>query len=97
MRAVHAETGYLPDPHTAVGLEGVRRYRRATGSDAPAVVLATAHPAKFPKVVEQALGTTPEAPERLVRLWDEPTRVDPLPPTEAALREVLLAMHAPSS
>lgn len=94
MRDVHADTGYLADPHTAVGLEAVRRYRTATGDLTPAIVLSTAHPAKFPDVVEQALDVTPEAPKRLARLWNEPTHVDPLAPTEDALREVLLELHA---
>jgi len=71
IRRVYEETGYVADPHTAVGLEAVRRMRR--GEAAPVVVLATAHPAKFPETVEEAIGITPEAPARLARLWDEPT------------------------
>src|SRR5690606_21959183 len=71
IRRVYEETGYVADPHTAVGLEAVRRMRR--GETAPVVVLATAHPAKFPETVEEAIGITPEAPARLARLWDEPT------------------------
>ena len=89
MQRVYETNGYLADPHTAVGLEAVRRYRAATGDASPAVVLATAHPAKFPEVVEEALGFRPEVPERLARLWDAPTDVQAIPPTTAALRERL--------
>ncbi len=89
MRAVWEETGYLADPHTAVGLEAVRRYRETTGSDAPVVVLATAHPAKFPDAVRQAVGTAPPEPERLAALRDAPTRVATVPPTLDALRPYL--------
>lgn len=51
------DDGVLVCPHTAVGLEALREVReRARGApDAPALVLATAHPAKFPEVVERAL------------------------------------------
>ena len=93
MRATYERTGYVADPHTAVGLEAVRRYREATGDATPAIVLSTAHPAKFPEVVQRALDVDPETPARLSRLWDEPTRVQSLAPTEEALREALLTMQ----
>ena len=90
MRRVYDDVGYVADPHTAVGLEAVRRYRAATGDRAPAVVLSTAHPAKFPAVVDDALGFEPDAPERLAALWDEETHAEPLAPTTEALKEKLL-------
>lgn len=90
IRRVYAEAGYLADPHTAVGLEAVRRYREATADGGPVIVLATAHPAKFPEVIEKALGREPDAPERLAALWRQETRVTPLEPTPEALREQLL-------
>lgn len=67
MRRVYDEVGYVTDPHTAVGLEAVRRHRREFGR-APVVVLSTAHPAKFPDVVERALGFEPAVPSTLTRL-----------------------------
>jgi threonine synthase len=90
MRRVYDATGYVADPHTAVGLDAVRRYRSETGDETPAVVLSTAHPAKFPAVVEDALGFEPDAPERLAALWNEDTQSEPLAPTLGALREKLL-------
>ena len=51
---VHQRTGYVLDPHSAVG---VRAHERAAERGlGPTVVLATAHPAKFPDVVEKAIG-----------------------------------------
>jgi len=88
MRAVHDATGYLADPHTAVGLEAVRRLRLA-GDDGPMVVLSTAHPAKFPDAVEEATGVTPEAPQRLASLWDAPTAVETIPAELEALRRFI--------
>ncbi len=86
MRAVHRATGYVADPHTAVGLEAARRFRQRDESGVPVVVLATAHPAKFPEAVEQATGHAPEDPDRLAALWDAPTRAETIPPTLDALR-----------
>ena len=44
-------------PHTAVGLEALARVRRRSPNaiTGPALVVATAHPAKFPEVVARAL------------------------------------------
>lgn len=93
MRRVYEESGYVACPHTAVGLEAVRRYRGRATTMHPMLVLATAHPAKFPETVARALGFEPTMPERLSRLWHSATQVAPLPPTVEALREMLLT-HA---
>ena len=84
MCSVYHATGYVADPHTAVGLEAAQRLR-GRGETAPIVVLSTAHPAKFPEAVDAALGHRPEAPERLAALWDAPTRVERIPATLEAL------------
>ncbi|HLA64916.1 MAG TPA: threonine synthase [Rhodothermales bacterium] len=89
MRAVHDATGYVADPHTAVGLEGIRRYREHTGDPTPALVLSTAHPAKFPEAVQEALGVTPPTPDALAALEGRPTRVETIAPTLDALRRFL--------
>ncbi len=68
MRKVYRETGYLADPHTSVGLECVRRYQQEAGTDKPCIVLATAHPAKFPEIVKEAIGTEPDTPRALAEL-----------------------------
>ena len=90
MRRVYEATGYVADPHTAVGLEAVRRSRSAAGNDGPYIVLSTAHPAKFPETVVEALGVEPERPPRLAAFWDYPTRVTPLAPDIQVLKTELL-------
>ncbi|MEL6956603.1 MAG: threonine synthase [Pseudomonadota bacterium] len=59
---VRGETGWLICPHTAVGTAAARRLgvQPATID----VVLATAHPAKFPETVEKAAGERPDLPSR---------------------------------
>ena len=91
VRRVYEDTGYVADPHTAVGLEATRRYRKKFGDHRPCVVLATAHPAKFPEALSAALGFAPEVPSRLAALRECPTAVVPLAATDAAFRDVLLA------
>lgn len=91
MRHVYEKTGYLADPHTAVGLRAVQTYRSLTGHLVPMAVLATAHPAKFPEIVDKALGVQPEAPERLSKLWEQETHVERIQPTLDALKKRLLA------
>jgi threonine synthase len=85
IRSLHERTGYLADPHTAVGIGAGRAARRHP--DLPLVCLATAHPAKFPDAVEQATGTRPPLPDHLTDLLTLPERYDVLPadlPTVAA-------------
>ena len=55
-------TGYLADPHTATAIH-VARIEPETAT--PMVMLATAHPAKFPAAVAQACGIEPQLPSWL--------------------------------
>ncbi len=71
MRAVYERTGRQIDPHTAVGLAAARDCR---AGDDPLVVLATAHPAKFPDAVERATGRRPALPPHLADLHERPER-----------------------
>ena len=87
MRAVWDGAGYRADPHTAVGLEAARRLRARR--DVPVVVLATAHPAKFPEAAAQAGLPAPPEPDALAALRDAPTRVETVPATLDALRPFL--------
>jgi threonine synthase len=90
---VHERTGYVMDPHTAVAWSAMRRVGANEGG--PVVVLSTAHPAKFPDVVEQATGVAPELPEALARRLGGKEVMVSLPVDGVALRE-LLAAELPS-
>jgi threonine synthase len=90
IREVAARTGYLLDPHTAVGYLGLRRaLAERRGGPGAGVVLATAHPAKFREHLEPLLGRPIDLPERLGRLLDRPSRAHPLSPDLDALRRAL--------
>ncbi len=66
IRECYAQTRELLDPHTAVGICAGSRARSDTSS--PLVVLATAHPAKFPDAVNKASGIHPTLPPHLADL-----------------------------
>ncbi|MBN2233282.1 MAG: threonine synthase [Deltaproteobacteria bacterium] len=92
IRDFHRETGYILDPHTAVGVRVGRKYRRREGGLRPLVCLATAHPAKFPDAVIRAIGSPPPVPPALQGLEDLPTRCDTLPADTDAVRSYLTAL-----
>ena len=65
------ETGYVLDPHTAVGVRGALE---CVKEGTPVVCLATAHPAKFGDAVEKATGFPPPLPPALAQLEGLQTR-----------------------
>ena len=68
-------SGIVLDPHTAVGMAAGRR---ALGSNAetPMIVAATAHPAKFPDAIEDAIAIHPTLPPHLADLLERKERYD---------------------
>jgi threonine synthase len=68
--AVYERTGYVLDPHTAVAYHMAARAAEGRDANQPMVVLATAHPAKFPEVVRQAIGRDVPLPEGLARAME---------------------------
>jgi threonine synthase len=85
-----AATGYLLDPHTATGIHVADTL---PASDVPMVVLATAHPAKFPAAVKQASGVEPELPSWLGDLMAGKERFTVLP-SEIKMVEDYLGRHS---
>lgn len=75
--AVNEASGYLLDPHSAIGVSAAKT--KAGDAATPVVALATAHPAKFPDAVAEASGIRPELPPALADLHDRPERITVLP------------------
>jgi threonine synthase len=69
-------SGYLADPHTATGIHVADSIEN---SATPMVVLATAHPAKFPAAVLEAAGVEPSLPSRLSDLMSRKENFTVLP------------------
>jgi threonine synthase len=80
IRQAWEEHKLLLEPHGAVGWRGFLDFCAAERlGDAPAVVLETAHPAKFPEEIERLLGFSPEVPASLAALDKLPEDFDRLP------------------
>lgn len=63
IKEVYSSTGYLLDPHGAVGYLGVKEYLE--NREGIGVFLETAHPAKFLDVVEPIIDKKVDIPQRL--------------------------------
>ncbi|TVP51017.1 MAG: threonine synthase [Mongoliibacter sp.] len=65
MKSVRSETGYILDPHGAVGYLGLRNFMKMHPDEYVGIFLETAHPGKFKSVVDHVLGIDLDLPERL--------------------------------
>jgi threonine synthase len=75
IRSVYKDKNIFLDPHTAVGYLATKRFfqkNRDKLRGSHIITLATAHPGKFLEIVEEATGTSPELPDRLVRAMKLP-------------------------
>ncbi len=80
--------GHVICPHTACAAEVLDRLR-ARGEPGDWAAVATAHPAKFPDVVEPLLGGTVPPPPALAAMLARPSQAEPLADDADALREIL--------
>jgi len=85
---VHKQSGAIVDPHTAVGIAAAEKLAGAL--KVPIVFLATAHPAKFPEAIAQAIGIAKEIPPKLAGLMIQEERYTVLPNEAGAVRTFIL-------
>ena len=85
IREVYERTGYILDPHTAVGVAAAR----AVGA-ADAICLATAHPAKFREAVTGAIGHSVPLPAPFEDLLERESRMAVLPADADAIRSYMI-------
>jgi threonine synthase len=90
IRALHAATGVVIDPHTADGVKVARQYRR---DGVPMVCLETAQPAKFAATIVEALGLEPPRPAAFAGLEHLPQRFQVLPADAQRVMDYIAA-HA---
>lgn len=90
IRRVHEGTGLLVDPHTAAAW----RVADEMHLDELSVVVSTAHPAKFPEVVERATGVYPELPEDIRPILTTPERTTRMTADLDSLEALLRSLDA---
>jgi len=93
MAETYRRSGMLIDPHTAVGVAAARAEIAEERGAAPMVVLATAHPAKFPEAVERATGIRPAVPPALAEIMEKREHITVLPNDVGAVARFVRA-HA---
>ena len=67
---IYKETGYIADPHGAVGYLGLKKYQE-TFPDTYGIFLETAHPVKFLDVVEETISQALEIPKQIQKVMDK--------------------------
>ncbi|RYP50365.1 hypothetical protein DL768_004130 [Monosporascus sp. mg162] len=94
IKTFYNKTGYILDPHSAVGVTAATRSMQRAASDVPHISLSTAHPAKFAGAVELALkdkeGFDFEKevlPQDFIGLEEKPKRVTDVENDWKAVRE----------
>jgi threonine synthase len=87
---VFKKTGYVLDPHGAVGYLALDRYLSAHAVG-KGIFLETAHPVKFPGAVEQQTGKKPEVPEAVRAMMEGRKIATVLAPRYALLKDFLLS------
>ncbi len=89
--STHQQSGYLLDPHSAVG---VHVARCQADSSSPMITLATAHPAKFPDAVKLASGVFASLPPMLADIHDRTEKCDVLANDPKIIQEYIRSRTA---
>ena len=85
IKSTYASHGYVLDPHSAVGVAAASRFKLTS----PLISLATAHPAKFPDAVNEAIGKDVATHAKLEKLVSQATRKTVLAADEQAVKNYL--------
>jgi threonine synthase len=72
IKEVHIEHDIILDPHSAIGFGSLNKIN----IDGNNIVLATAHPCKFPDVIDRSINIKPNLPEELMYVMDEKENYD---------------------
>ena len=70
MIAINSASGYIPDPHGAVGYLGLKKYM-GSRPNVYGIFLETAHPVKFLDVVEETLNVSLEIPRQIAQVMNK--------------------------
>lgn len=90
---VYATYGYVLDPHTAVAYGGMQQWL-AKHPEQKGIILSTAHPLKFPSVVEKITGKKIEVPAHVEKIMQSEKRSILTEPTyEEVKSKILEIMH----
>jgi threonine synthase len=72
IKEVHIKYGIILDPHSAIGFGALKKI----DLDGNNIVLATAHPCKFPDAINKSIGVKPNLPDELKYVMNEKENYD---------------------
>jgi len=72
IKEVYAMHNIVLDPHSAIGFGALKK----VNIDGNNIVLATAHPCKFPEAIDKSIGIKPDLPDELKYVMDEKENYD---------------------
>lgn len=84
---LYGASGYLADPHSAIGIAAARANSPEVGI--AMVAMATAHPAKFSEAMKAAVGFASPLPGRLADLYDRKEQYRVVPAEVAAIKAAI--------
>ena len=85
----YRESGRIACPHTATALHVLRTMPEDERAGRDWIVVATAHPAKFERIIEPIIGRTVEVPATLAALLDRPAHATDIEPCLEDLAAIL--------
>ena len=84
---LYHEYGYIADPHTACAFKDLDEFEHC-------VILSTAHPAKFPEIIEETLGISVTHPS-LDKLKERQIVKHPISADADAIKEFIASKQKP--
>ena len=87
---VYKTTHYILDPHGAIAFLAAEQFIKEQ-EGARAIILETAHPVKFPEVVEEAIGQTIEIPDSVKYLLGKEKVAIPIGASFAGFKDWMLS------
>ena len=72
IKEVYTKYDIILDPHSAIGFGALKK----VNIDGNNIVLATAHPCKFPEAIDKSIGIKPSLPDELKYVMDEKENYD---------------------
>jgi len=91
IQKVYTESNYVMCPHTAIGYQGLKNALSELSGEVTGVFLATAHPAKFTDVVENAINQKIVLPQRLQASVDKEKKSIKMSNNFEQLKQYILA------
>ena len=92
IKKVKDQSGYLLDPHGAIGYMGFKAYHENIKNNLNGIILETAHPAKFKDTVEEVIKMDIEMPLRLQKYMRRAKTSIPLSKKYSDFKEYLLSL-----